>query len=307
MTARPNVLRVKRKRGQDPLQALVLENSPVAKRSKQNTPVSSRPGTPMRVTPTEESRYYLLALAGATELVDSLVVPVLAEELDVLRKRQFYLLRTQWDDPSVPNELADMVLSFLAVNGPESHPEHKRKTRGHKESTSTAGTVEALSDYVYDTYHLSEPMTSANHPQAQIGYVRFFDEENDLYQSDEENDTTHRVYSDDEDSNAELFYQNDYPSDEDAEGLAEQLGEGGEILVGSLHNVEELGDFHDKDNGLGDTDELYEQFFLGVEGHGDSDSESVERQHFFPGEDDDELAMHRDRIFGRLQRMVEDE
>lgn len=295
--SRPNVLRVKRKRGQDPLQALVLENVPASKRSKQNTPANSRPGTPLRTTPTSGSSYYLLALAGTAELAADAVSSVLAEDVGALKKRKFYLPKSLWEDPAVPDELSDMVKSFLDVNASESQPSHKRRTRNRKESTANPVSVEVPSEYVYDTYHLSEPMTSDNHPQSQIGYVRFFDEENDLYQSDEEDDTAHKVYSDDEDSNAESFYQNDYPSDEDAEGLDPEV---------ILQDGEEAPD------DLGNTDELYEDFFQGdespnfVEDGSESEEEHVVRQRFFPHDDDDEVALHRDKIFGRLQRMIDE-
>lgn len=297
--SRPNVLRVKRKRGQDPLQALVLENVPASKRSKQNTPANSRPGTPLRTTPTSGgSSYYLLALAGTSELAGDAVFSVLAEDVGALRKRKFYLPKSLWEDPAVPDELSDMVQSFLDVNGSENNSSHKRRTRNRKENAENSAPVEIPSEYVYDTYHLSEPMTSANHPQSQIGYVRFFDEENDLYQSDEEDDTAHKVYSDDEDSNAESFYQNDYPSDEDAEGLDPEV---------ILQDGEEAPDE------LGNTDELYGNFFHGddspvnfVEDGSESEHEQFERQRFFAHDEDDEVALHRDKIFGKLQRMIDE-
>ena len=40
--------------------------------------------------------------------------------------------------------------------------------------------------------------------------------------NDEEDETKPNVLTDDEDSNAESFYQNDYPSDEDAGAFSEQ-------------------------------------------------------------------------------------
>lgn len=284
MSVRPNVLRVKRKRGQDPLQALVFEDSPASKRSKQNTPVNSRPGTPV----SGGSSYYLLADTGTSELTDDAAVSVLAEDVGGLKKRKFYLSRGLAEDAVVPSELSDMVQKFLDVNDSEL-PNHKRKTRARRDG-EVAVPIEPMSEYVYDTYHLSEPLTTANHPQSQIGYVRFFDEDNDLYQSDEDNELTHRVYSDDEDSNAESFYQNDYPNDEDAEG---------EILE-NLDQAEELGD----------TDDLFDQYLESQDGPvnflEDSDSEEYERQNFFPGEEEDDLAIHRDKIFGRLQRMIDE-
>jgi hypothetical protein len=39
---------------------------------------------------------------------------------------------------------------------------------------------------------------------------------------------------------------------------------------------------------------------------GDYDDEGYPRQSFFPGEEDDELAKHRDKIFGKLQKMIDE-
>jgi hypothetical protein len=38
----------------------------------------------------------------------------------------------------------------------------------------------------------------------------------------------------------------------------------------------------------------------------DYDNEDYPRQSFFPGEEDDDLAKHRDKIFGKLQKMIDE-
>lgn len=70
-------------------------------------------------------------------------------------------------------------------------------------------------------------------------------------------------------------------------------------------------------------EELYEEYYGSTshttdflaclnesdDGDQDMDYEEVEhpRQKFFPDEEDDELAMHRDKIFGKLQKMIDED
>mmetsp|Transcript_9166 Transcript_9166/g.11453 ORF Transcript_9166/g.11453 Transcript_9166/m.11453 type:complete len:360 (-) Transcript_9166:642-1721(-) len=350
----PQILRIKRKRGQDPLQALILEDNNAAKRSKPSSPASStiidkNKNFYFTLTRTDESGAIneeaviesilseapSLGGAGSSSLDKEIVNKVGNSSGN--RKRKFIIPKKQTEeDTYIPNELADMVSSLLTSKDNVNSPQRKRRNRKgnssgnleespalseiQTESKTNVLDTEEKSDYVYDVYQLSstEPMTTANHPQSQIGYIRFFDEENDLYQSDEEHDKTNNMFSDDEDSNAESFYQNDYPSDEDAgaysdtyteeeiEIIQHQDGRDGQEIEGYEYisseakqeeSFEDLyDDFYDGDN---DIDFLADDQYQNI----DNDQE-FERNHFFENEEEDELAIHRDIIFGKLQKMI---
>lgn len=222
-----------------------------------------------------------------------------------------------------------MLDQFLNV---EDVPEKRKKRRLNRhateeEKTDTQGAErEEQAEYVFDVYKLSstKPLTSGNYPLSLIGYIRFFDDEEfALLQSDDENASISRVLSDDEDSNAESFYQNDYPEDEDAGELSETYESSDDENIGPVivDNVEEaegqaylLGHVQ-ADLAENLFEELYDEFFDEngeqrvdfLEQSGDyeqEDAESFERHKFFEDDGDNPLAEHRDRIFGKLLRMI---
>lgn len=333
----PRVLRIKRKRGQDPLQALILEDKRSVKRSKPSTPVSSRVPSPVNTPPAikdadAKNFYFTLSRTDDMEVVDdSVVQSILAEAPGVdaekvSRKRKFIIPKSQTEeDTIIPNELSDMLNSFLSV-GEGSTPKRKRKVRGGASKVETTDTTESttvetpeieapepVSEYVYDVYLLSstEPLTTANHPQSQIGYIRFFDDEdNDLYQSDDDDTRKPAILSDDEDSNAEDFYQNDYPSDEDAGAYSESNS----ILHLDVDGNEDEQDLDQLEAEViqalneGDYDEYDDVNYLGDDHFEDDDGydEEFTRNTFFESDKDDALAIHRDKIFGKLQSMIDE-
>ncbi|KAM9898375.1 hypothetical protein OXX79_006338 [Metschnikowia pulcherrima] len=327
MSQPPQILRIKRKRGQDPLQALILEDSQRAKRSKPSSPAPSK-----AQTPTPEARSWFFSLLETNDKVDvpdaAVLASVLAEAGSSAEKRQFVIPKSQTEEDTViPHELSEMLDTFLNVDNTETS---KRKRRGKASPAADSGATQALvDDYVFDVYKLTstEPLTNDNYPSSSIGYIRFFDdEEYELMQSDDENTRT-QIYSDDEDSNAESFYQNDYPEDEDAGTYSdtyEPLDNGdddedddddnvGPVIIDSAENAE--GHAYLQGHVQADLidqqfDNLYDDFFdengannvdFLDDGHED---EQFERQHFFEGDEHDEVAIHRDRVFGRLQRMI---
>lgn len=344
MAQPPQVLRIKRKRGQDPLQALILEDSQRPKRSKPLSPISSKP-----LTPVPEPRSWFFQLSRTDDKVAApdaeVLASVLAEAPSSRENREFVIPKSQTEEDTViPHELAEMLDSFLNV---DDGAKPKKKRRGAKQTSPSEDVAvnesetetEPIDEYVFDVYKLSstEPLTNDNYPQSQIGYIRFFaDDEYDLMQSDGENKTGTQIYSDDEDSNAESFYQNDYPEDEDAgtysdtyEPLAGEDGDEdedddydiGPVIIDSAEDAEGHAYLHghvQADIAADQQfDDLYDEFFdedgankvdfLQQDEDDDYAEEPFERQHFFEGEEDNEMAIHRDRIFGRLQRMINDE
>lgn len=416
----PRILRIKRKRGQDPLQALILEDTRNVKRSKPSTPITSPIATPRSHTPLEQQQLrtgnnsvyesdndrlnYMFKLAKTefgndAELNESMLHTILAEAATTADlqqqeggdnnestsrgeiKRRFIIqpgeTRRQsgidYDaaDEEIPDQLANMVKDVVSKEGVRT--KQKRKRRGHTEihrditnvlseehlpesqdsisqdtqSTTTTTTNKTTNDhddddqYVYDVYQLTdaEPLTTANHPLAQIGYIRFFNDDDSENNDSNILDTTQQdldevkkpsVLTDDEDSNAESFYQNDYPSDEDAEGLQElnsfedefdklNIGDG-EINSGGR------GGGGDDDNDAGyvphdgigwDGEEYFDygdvERFMGLdeedadeeeEDDDDVDEHDIKRNRFFKSDMDDPLALHRDKIFGKLEKMI---
>ncbi|KAK6198053.1 uncharacterized protein RJT21DRAFT_54243 [Scheffersomyces amazonensis] len=401
----PKILRIKRKRNQDPLQALILEDRRSAKRSKPSTPLPSPISTPVR-SGSREDLNLIFTLTRTDELahVDTLdatiLQTVLSESVSVRapdtsidtvnnndhhgsstpstvkpikqRKRKFIIPNRQIEeDTIIPNELSDMVNSFLSIDNKNGAPIRKRRTRNrsdvvsdhanHQQQQQHSDQIadedspdDEASEYVYDVYQLSSavPLTTANHPQSQIGYIRFFDEDdpNGLYQSDDEDVDPTTVFSDDEDSNAEDYYQNDYPSDEDAGAYSETNS----LRDGDEEDEEENDNDNDENdhNNLisaqaGDYIEQFEydddvqEYGRRKSHHELSDSEvagyedmsllpddnyynnedyddeydneydndtnmNIKRNIFFPTDEHDAMAIHRDKIFGKLEKMIND-
>ncbi|KAI5960748.1 uncharacterized protein KGF55_004318 [Candida pseudojiufengensis] len=419
----PKVLRIKRKRGQDPLQALILEDTRSVKRSKPSTPISSpgRPSTPINyltkandsaTTPTSkrepsnqalqrqkqiENSNYLFKLSTTEDdlknyndnetilssILSEATSPSKSSELkqnDQLStqndstnkktpfKRRFVIQQPQ--KRSIPedygkeiglsNEVSSMINDYVTN---ENDSNVRRKKRGGKTiaqpvqtidssesklSTNSSSSIPANEDqqvqdeeddtYVYDVYHLidSEPLTTANHPKTEIGYIRFFDdlEENNpdsilMNNIDEENDDINsnlkktNLLTDDEDSNAESFYQNDYPSDEDLEGLEElnEFEDGfNKLKIGDDDDGEDR-DYDDDDyqgyepqDGIGFKGDEYFDYgdvekYMNLQDEedeegDDEDDEPLKRNTFFKSDVDDPLAIHRDKIFGKLEKMI---
>lgn len=318
----PQILRIKRKRGQDPLQALIL--GAASKRVK--------------LSLDQKSYYFQLNRTDQAHSDADVSGSVLFESAASGSGRHFVIPKRPNDaDTVIPHELADMVDTFLHV---EDQPT-RRKRRGRLKTESpeedpgasgppaeTKGAApdptsnvselsEFLNDYVFDVYTLSEPLTSQNFPQSEIGYIKFFDDKDyNLMNSD---DSAESAHSDDEDSNAESFYQNDYPEDEDAGAFSETYDDEsdndededniGPVILESAEAFEGNAYLRGQEQAEGQFDDLYDEFF------GDSEqpmdflaetNDDYERQNFFKDEEDDELAQHRDRIFGRLQKMIDE-
>lgn len=316
----PQILRIKRKRGQDPLQALILEDRQPAKRSKPSSPVSSQATTPRPETP--KSWYFQLQRTdnAAEQDQTEIMLSVLAESgAKSEENRQFVIPKQQTEEDAViPNELADMVDSFLHV---DTNTQPRRKRRGGKvtEASEVPQTeTEIAEEYVFDVYKLTdvEPLTNANFPHSQIGYIKFFDDEQFALMHSDDEDLAKGVLSDDEDSNAESFYQNDYPEDEDAGAYSDTYAdeedddEIGPVILESSEAAEGHAYLKGEFQQEGQYDDLYEEFYGDgeevdfLEEDNYENNENFERQKFFDDEEEDDLAMHRDRIFGRLQKMI---
>lgn len=229
------------------------------------------------------------------------------------RGKTFIIPKIHEAKDELPQELNEMLDSVLRLGADSEGAGHragaKLKRKKRLFNVQAAQSVEL--EYVYDVYYRDKAVQES-WDRDKIGYIRF--EESDVLVNEDEEDSVHGV-SDDEDSNAEDFYRNDYPEDEDAERESseseedpEEDPEGEEDEQRSEHLVlPQQQDFDEFDG-------LYDEFY------GDSDddeaagpdllarisSQEYPRHQFFPTDLDDPLAQHRDRIFHQLEQMLQE-
>lgn len=252
---------------------------------------------------------------------------------------------------ALPNEIAQMVNEYLKINKGNETSTARTKKPSKKHFSSEIARLPSL-DYVYDIYHLEQiPEDEAvTYTREKVGFIKIINKDIELLP---ESDTDSNLQlSDDEDSNDENYYQNDYPEDEDddrsvlfgasveeeqssdslewtklaeeprAENEAgtDQLGdysdifdklEGSNDILNSLKSshVIDLDTTRYYDEVYDDDEEEAEQMMDDKQGEIPSnndynDEETYERNNFFPTDIDDPLAQHRDKIFGQLQKMI---
>lgn len=131
------------------------------------------------------------------------------------------------DEDQVPQELADMVKEYLQLEAKQTQKDSKPvNTKGTPtEAVPSISSEEASQvvdqgaddkDYVYDVYYRDKAIYDENEKLgSNIGIIKFADEDLDLLNEEEDADSDAVPLSDDEDSNAEDFYRNDYPENED--------------------------------------------------------------------------------------------
>ncbi|CCF56120.1 hypothetical protein KAFR_0A06850 [Kazachstania africana CBS 2517] len=336
MTTAPEFIRVKRRRDEDSVQALLIDEEVKSKKAKFVFKLT-KTVYQQSYEKEEESYTPLLKLSNDNSGNKHFVLEQHAKK----RKRRDSNEQTNsLNEEELPPEITAMVSEYLKINN-ESSDTVQRKKPSKKHYSSQVANLPSL-DYVYDIYHLEK--ISDNEPfnnTANVGFVKILNKDIDLLpdESDEENDD---FLSDEEDSNDENYYQNDYPEDEDddrsilfgSEG-EEIASENGEVspwpklpeetpeeintyqelfekfeqsqdILQSLNSAHVIDldmmkeSYNDEDE---DRDELVES--------GDYDTNEntdvYERNDFFPTDEDDPLAQHRDRIFAQLKKMIDKE
>lgn len=216
------------------------------------------------------------------------------------------------EQDALPAEISEMIQNHLKLNETTQENSQRKRKPSKKHFAGKILTIPSL-DYVYDIYHLEkvpEKEFDSYKDANDVGFVKIIDSNIDLI-PDEESDSIDKVRSDDEDSNEESYYQNDYPEDEDDDrsilfGGEEDATEAQDTtlegqtdsfnalfdLLGDNHNV--LGSLNS--GNFVDLDEDYNDTIEGAPYY-DEDPEDP---------DEDPLKAHRDRIFGQLQRMIDD-
>lgn len=201
-------------------------------------------------------------------------------------------------------------------------------------------------EYVYDVYYRDKAV-SEQWETEHIGYIKFDDDE---LEKIDDNDDDLTMNTDDEDSNDENFYRNDYPEDEDGgyedESDLQSMGldepsddQDDEFMILNdkrrfsrseflqSEGLKRMSDIEDEDNEIADYNRLAAQIdekpeLWGRTGEGMEDTDfdmdgdgsysdtsdvNFQRQTFFKTDRDDPTAIHRDRIFSKLQRMIDEQ
>ncbi|KAH3675876.1 hypothetical protein WICMUC_002446 [Wickerhamomyces mucosus] len=269
-------------------------------------------------------------------------LPLLHESND--KANTFIIPKTKEEGEQLPHHFTDMLDSVLDLSktvegiGANSLQKNDLNLKKRKrimpsiKSRSDIPEKQAELDYVYDVYYRDKEIHEYNKDNnTNIGFLKFEQDLNELLDDDNGSGSDLAKYSDDEDSNAEDFYRNDYPegdedgneSDEDDNADSEDNGDN-EILKNQIKHELEVGDQFEQN----EYDDLYDQFFEG-NGSGPADflhdeiltqdededehdlephnGESFSRNKFFESDEHDPLAVHRDRIFGKLQRMINEQ
>ncbi|QPG74067.1 hypothetical protein FOA43_001388 [Brettanomyces nanus] len=304
MSTPPEILRIKRKRNEEPLQALLFENPPSRKKTR-----------------TDVGQDYVFKLARTEKSLRGKTPYVLNQEAELTKGRQIFSLpkrpasrqspkKAQSKEEQVNPELLEMVNDYLKSDDGESATHSVQKRR--KSSSISQEVRPSLrkekavrlkidEEYVYDVYYRNKAISEEVEKVGRIGYVRFSEDDMDLIEDDDDDDSG--AVTDDEDSNSENYYQNDYPEDEDAElnqSEAESygLGEPSDDQTDQFENNKEkkFTKLDLNESSYMDTD--------GDESRSEIRDESFERQEFFPSDRGDPLAIHRDRIFGQLAGII---
>lgn len=387
----PQILRVKRKRTDDPLQALVMETSRRRikrpkyvfrlQRTEQNdiqdetTVLSTVSGVqnnrPVYNIPAAKGRKSVSY--GVGNLINKFTPLDLTRQSD--KQVQSELQQARIEEEEKPVELNPQLLEMLndylkdndetVANNTVKLPKRRQSSVSQSahsdnsfnqrafansnplysngdsaicedddENVDMNGRLADSSEYVYDVYYRDKAV-SKRWETENIGYIKFDDD--DLEEFENDNDLS--MITDDEDSNDENFYRNDYPEDEDS-GYDDEADD-------FLDDMESMGinepsdDQDDEFDIINDKRRFSKSDFLRSEGlqnlnaedfqglrnqinenYIDDDidneldeaideamddtsySESFQRNDFFPTDADDPIAIHRDRIFGKLQNML---
>ncbi|KAG7877315.1 hypothetical protein KL938_004071 [Ogataea parapolymorpha] len=190
MSSGPQILRIKRKRTDDPLQALLVENRG-SKRSK--------------------SANYVFKLARTDETNNDVDGSKILERDESSTGRKVFSIPKK--DDEIDPQLMEMLQDYLRTSDvKEEHhkPPKRRMSNASAEVERPPIPVQEDDDYVYDVYYRDKAVTE-QWEKDKIGYIQF--DEDDMETIDEQEEAAEQT--DDEDSNDENFYRNDYPEDED--------------------------------------------------------------------------------------------
>ncbi|ODV60987.1 Iwr1p ASCRUDRAFT_75736 [Ascoidea rubescens DSM 1968] len=428
-TSSLSIIKIKRKRTEDPLQALVIENSRLLKKTRSCLFKLKRTDEVSQIDVDNEDENILqpdikydgngsLNLEGQKEEKKVFLLPRKRKELvftpvnqnhkrfqssfvtksseTTAQKDVSQIEEEKFEVDDILLQMVDECLALENQKNPSSGTTHKDIQNGNNSSSplfssnhnlkTNENNNEQSSTYVYDVYEFTnstdqllnyssvsqDMQTTSKIDLSRIGYIRFEDEELiSLLDQEDENDSENlNNMTDDEDSNAEDFYKNDYPDNEDDDNsiifnsndydyneydydygyeyddnrfneygnhrleTSYSTSEDNKEYVDDIEDNNQQGDLKFKDIesiyktfnknhknlvttlshlslnedriaddsvSRGDDDDYYHS----NESNDDNDSEIFKRNYFAPGDRDDPRAMHRDKIFGKLQKQID--
>ena len=382
----PQILRVKRRRTEDPLQALVMETNRrkikrpryvfrlkrTEKKDIQDSTAVLTASTdrkndkPVFNIPSKKESAVEVGASAASEGESGLGSGSGIESGSRTRLEDGAATLKEQEPKEGPMELNSELLEMLndylknndetTINNPVKPPKRRQSSvsqelngslpKFSKEDMLKSCNGEAIDErdnededeeeYVYDVYYRDKAV-SDQWENERIGYIKFDDDELDKLE-DKEDGTL--MNTDDEDSNDENFYRNDYPEDEDGgyedESELESMGldepsddQDDEFMILNDKRRFSRSEFINSE-GLkrASSDEYYrlaeqideqpilwgrpedgEDYTDDIEmGENVTDGEiNFQRQTFFPTDKNDPAAIHRDRIFSKLQQMIEEQ
>lgn len=362
MTKAPEFIRVKRRRDEGSVHALLIDEDKKIKRAKyvfklqktinENSYENEKEiNTPLLKLSNDDGKHFVLEQHKRKRderESDNEIEPQSDSQHDHSDK--------------LPDDIAQMVNSYLKLQSDKTETVSQRKKPSKKRYFNSAVSL-SNQDYVYDIYHLERvPDTEmiTYDMDNNVGFVKIVNKYVDLLPDDEEYSDS-QIRSDDEDSNDENYYQNDYPEDEDDDRSVLFGDEGEEIAeeedeltknqeIASLqkwgvipsnveeweesksgdqtgNNMQQYDELFDKlensenilysvnqnnivDVDMNDTRKAYydedESLEINDEITNNNDND-YERNIFFESDINNPLAQHRDKIFGELQKKINEQ
>lgn len=334
MNKAPEFIRVKRRRDEDSVQALLVDEGRKRKKSRfifkleRTVDSDSHENTKEALTPllklaANDGRHFVLERGEKRRRTSD----DLGEEPSKVSHRD----ERQKEANDLPPEINQMVSDVLKLNKDVTEDQARpRKKPSKKHFGGYNREVLSLpsNDYIYDIYRLENMKEDDldSYKDKNLGFVKIVNKFVDLVP---DIDTDPEQCSDDEDSNEENYYQNDYPEDEDDDRsiplgseaddeslpeeitwkkqpqddyaeLFDKLGQSDNILDSlNASSIVDL-DADDDDNEDWPEDLDDEEF----ENDNYDGRKGYKLNEFSPTDKDDPLAAHRDKIFGRLEKML---
>lgn len=350
MSKRPEYIRLKRRRDEDSVQTLLLDEEQLKKSKKaryifklsktvgSNDELNKEESITPLLKVAEDHRHFVLEQPRKRARDDT-------------EPKKTKRGGTPTATGELPPEISEMVNSYLKIHGDEDESTTKKRKRSRKHYQGKSAEIIPLPslDFVYDVYHLEEIPEDEyrQYKDSNVGFIKIIDSHGDLL-PDEDSDSDKQFLSDEEDSNDENYYRNDYPEDEDddrsilfgseGEEIAEleeeffehrdndeyerpEITDSADIIKPKMANTD-TSDSYDEvfsklqgssnilrslnNTNFIDLDQPYEEQDEGSDGEFEYfEDDEIPQNEFFPTDKDDPLAIHRDKIFHQLQKMID--
>lgn len=304
MNQAPEFIRVKRRRDEDAIDALLFEEEQLKKKRSKFVFKLTKTVNQGVYTNEKEKFSPLLKLSDADQTHRHFVLEQSGTDIsekveiddssnDPSKKDKLFLssaspttgpsqnnAELEEDKGQLPADIAKMVDDYLKLNESSNTTETARRQKkpSRKHFATNIAKLPSL-DYVYDIYHLEKipENEEVSYSNQNIGFIKVLKKDMDLV-PDEDTDNEKQL-SDDEDSNDENYYQNDYPEDEDDDRSILFGSENDEFALNDVDDLQwsrlpevsekELNDHSRFDPDLNVGNDEYDQLFNKLEGEVD--------------------------------------